>query len=240
MEEFIVEDKEYLDEAKKTGKIIISGEEHFHLSRVLRMKSGEKILITDGQGLVYKCEIVNVTDTKTFARVINFEMWFNASKREYAIVISLLSSTSKIEFALEKCTELGAREFVIFKSNRSEKTNVRIERLKKVVRSAVKQSLQSYIPPIHIADDLMSVEQISRKYKSKFVMEIMANKRLDEKVKLLPSDQSVIAVIGPEGGLTEEEVKFFCLSGFECLSLGNSRLRSETAAIKVSSLLAAY
>ncbi|MGC8595777.1 MAG: RsmE family RNA methyltransferase [Candidatus Kryptoniota bacterium] len=240
MEEFIVEDKESLEGAYKTGKIIISGEEHFHLSRVLRMRRGEKILVTDGRGLTFRCEVESITGSHTIARIINFERWLNASKREYAIAIAFLSTASKLEFALEKCTELGAREFVIFKSERSEGNRVRVDRLSRIIRSAVKQSLQCYIPVIHIADNLSSVRKISDSYKLRFVMDAAAGEKLDEKIKQLPPEQSVIAVIGPEGGLTEHEVGFFDLAGFERLSLGNSRLRSETAAIKTSSLLAVY
>lgn len=240
MEEFIVEDIKAIDEARKSGSITISGEEHFHLFRVLRMRRGEKILVTDGRGLTFKCEIERITNSETHARVINHEMWLNASRREYAIAISFLSQMVRLEFALEKCTELGAREFTLFSSNRCERRTVRIDRLNKIVRSAVKQSLQSYIPVISIANDLVSLEQMTRKYELRFVLDAGAEERLDEQLKCVPVHQSVIAVIGPEGGLSEGEVDFFVKAGFKCMSLGNSRLRSETAAIKASSLLAVY
>ena len=164
----------------------------------------------------------------------------NSSLRECCIGLSVLKPISKLEFAIEKCTELGASRLVLFNSERSKKANLRSDRLKSIVISAVKQSLQSKIPELAIEKDLENVASQSYVYEEKFVLHEKSNDMVNDYLLGLKKSSSVIALVGPEGGFSDAEVDFLIGKGFKSFSVGKSRLKSETAAIKIASLLAVY
>jgi len=270
MEQFFFEPENRAIISTGVDTIAIKGEEHFHLSRVLRAKIGEKIFATDGKGVTCLCEIRQIGKDTSTCKVVQEFRNMNSSRRPFCIGMAVLKPVSKLEFAIEKCTELGARNFMLFNTERSERVSLRIERLTDIVRSAVKQSLQSIIPELAIAKNLSewildesaygivkscstnlpygivdrySGEEVamqSRVYEEKFVLHEKSDHAVEEYLSKLSSETSVIALIGPEGGFSEKEIDFLNDKGFKSVSVGKSRLRSETAAIKIASMLAAY
>ena len=239
MEQFIFRnDNLSINGGKKV--IVIDSSEHFHLARVLRVKVGERILVTNGSGKTFLCAVREIGKEKSICEAIEEYQDLNASIREYCIGMAVLKPVSKVELALEKCTELGAREFVLFNSERSEKGNPRIERLRGIVKSAVKQSLQSYIPNLTVAKNLEEIAAVCSKFGEKIVLHERAEEMIDTYLSHLRKDRPVVALVGPEGGFSENEINFLLANGFKSFLLGKSRLRSETAAIKVASLLGAY
>jgi 16S rRNA (uracil1498-N3)-methyltransferase len=164
----------------------------------------------------------------------------NSSLREFCIGLAVLKPISKLEFAIEKCTELGASRLMLFNSERSKDINLRFIRLNSVVRSAVKQSLQSKIPELAIAKRLEDVASQGYAYEEKIVLHEKSNDMVDDYLSGLKKRTSVIALVGPEGGFSGNEINFLIGKGFKSFSIGKSRLRSETATIKIASLLAVY
>lgn len=240
MEQFIFSPENRSRNSAGEDVIAIKGEEHFHLSRVLRVRIGENIFASDGNGLTCLCVIQHIGKDTSTCRVVEEFLEMNSSRRQFCIGMAVLKPVSKLEFAIEKCTELGARSFMLFNTERSEKVSLRIERLTGIVRSAVKQSLQSIIPELAIGKNLEEVSVRSHVYEEKFVLHEKSNRFVNEYLSKLNAETSAIALVGPEGGFSEKEIDFLNDKGFKSVSVGKSRLRSETASIKIASLLATY
>jgi 16S rRNA (uracil1498-N3)-methyltransferase len=240
MEQFIFQVENLTRDSDDNDVITIKGEEHFHLSRVLRAKIGDKVLATDGKGMTCLCVIQQIEKDASTCGVVEEFREMNSSRRRFCIGMAVLKPISRLEFAIEKCTELGARNFLLFNTERSDKVNLRVERMAGVVRSAVKQSLQSIFPELAIVKNLEEVAAQSHVYQEKFVLHEKSNRMVGEYLSRLNEETSVIALIGPEGGFSEKEIDFLIARGFKSISVGKSRLRSETAAVKIASLLATY
>ena len=240
MEQFIFESKNHLKNSVGVDVITIEGEEHFHLFRVLRAKVGDKILATDGKGKTCLCVIQRIGKTSSTCKVAEEYSELNSSSRKFWIGMAALKPVSKLETAIEKCTELGARGFLLFNTERSETINLRVDRMAGIIRSAVKQSLQSIIPELAIIKNLEEVATRSHAYEGKLVLHEKSNDAVEGYLTELNKDRTVIALVGPEGGFSDKEISFLAEKGFRSVSIGKSRLRSETAAIKIASLLGVY
>jgi len=240
MEQFIFAPGNRKRYADGRDVIRIEGEEHFHLSRVLRAKVGDKVLATDGRGVTCLCVIQQIGEEASTCTVAEEFHEMNSSRRRFSIGMTPLKPVSKLEFAIEKCTELGARKFLLFNTERSERVNLRAQRMAGIMRSAVKQSLQSIIPELSIAQDLGEVPAQSGDYELKFVLHEKSDIMIGEYLSKINANSSAIALVGPEGGFSEKEIGILTQEGFKSVSVGKSRLRSETAAIKAASLLALY
>lgn len=240
MEQFIFEDGNLSAQTGGKRILIIEGEEHFHLSRVLRVRIGESILATNGKGTTCLCAVADIDRSKSVCEVMEEYHDLNCSLRRYCIGMAMLRPLSKLELAIEKCTELGASRFVLFNCERGESAHPRPDRLRAIIRSAVKQSLQSRIPELTIVGNLKEAVAASESFDRKMVLHEKAVEAIDIDTMLPDGTESVVAYVGPEGGFSENEIQFLLQNGFRSLSVGKARLRSETAAMKVSSLLATY
>ncbi len=239
MEQFIYKDENLSTEAGGKRNVVIDGDEHFHLSRVLRVRPGEKILVTNGAGKTLMCIVSTIVKSSTVCEVVEEYSDFNLSPREFCIAMALLKPMSKLEIALEKCTELGTRRFLLFNSERSESAKPRLKRLQTIVRSAVKQSLRSRIPELTFVENLELAAADGRSFEDKLVLHEKSGNMIGDYVHRMKKERSAIALIGPEGGFSENEIAFLTENGYESLCLGGARLRSETAAITVASLFSA-
>jgi len=239
MEEFLFRIETLTTDTTGHRVLSIDGEEHFHLCRVLRFKVGDQVLATDGMGTAFLCAIMSMNQKRTLCRVISTIENLNAGLRNYRIGIAMLKPFSKVELALEKCTEIGAESFIVFNCERSGKSLPRLDRLNSILRSATKQSLQSRVPRVEFrnsVEDLVSSNLFSRR----IVLHEKSDQDAAEFLTVIGRREPVVALIGPEGGFTDSEVSFLKKNAFVELSLGKSRLRSETAAIKIASLLSVY
>lgn len=220
--------------------VVIDGAESFHLHRVLRTRTGEKILATDGDGKTLLCVVTSIGKDRIVCEVVEEYDNLNAPPREFCIAMASLKPMSKVETALEKCTELGARQFLLFNSERSESVMLRLERLQGIIKSAVKQSLRSRIPEIKFAPNLEEAAVHGRSYDKKLVLHEKARDMISGPDNRIATGVSAIALIGPEGGFSENEIAFLVENGYESLSFGNGRLRSETAAIAAATILSTF
>jgi 16S rRNA (uracil1498-N3)-methyltransferase len=239
MEQFIFNGDNLKTGADGKKTVVLIGNEHFHLSRVLRVRPGEKVLATDGCGKTLLCVVNVIGKGETECEVVEEFDKLNSPPREFCIAVSLLKPMSKLEFALEKCTELGAGSFLLFNSERSEKIRPRLDRLEGIIRSAVKQSLRSCLPGLKFVESLAEAAAFGRSYGERIVLHEKSGNLIKNHVLQMKTDSTAIALIGPEGGFSEMEIASLTENGYKDFSLGKTRLRSETAAIAIASLLSA-
>lgn len=201
-----------------------------HAAKVLRLREGDKIHVTDGEGRIYLCEIRSLSKNGLSAEITETEL-IAADKPHITVVLGLIKKRDRLEFALEKCTELGANAFIVFRGDHSEKEKVRTERLESAVLSAAKQSLRAWLPPVTVCGSLdEALENVPE-----MAGILMADETESPGNVNLSADVSgrseLILVIGPEGGFSERERKLLEKLNSEKVSLGSYRLRAETAAI---------
>jgi 16S rRNA (uracil1498-N3)-methyltransferase len=232
----------YTDKKNISGtSLIIKGDESKHLLKVLRKSKGEEIFVTDGERNLYKAVITEINKDKIKCEIK--ERLYNVNEPEIHVTIyqSLLKNPSRFEFVLEKAAELGVYEITpLITHNVINKEQDKQIRWQQIVLSAIKQSQRCLLPkvnhPLNFADVLKIPEKNDLKIiadERNFVNSICA----DELKRLTTGKRPVSLLIGPEGGFTPEEIEIAVKSGFSILSLGERKLRSETAAIAVMSIV---
>lgn len=207
----------------------LNPEESKHCVRVLRLAEGEEVSLVDGRGNWYN-GVVALADAKG-CRVECLEKIENYGRRNFHLHLAVAPTKNidRIEWMLEKCTEMGVDEITMLNTNHSERKVVKDERLEKVVVAAMKQSLKAYLPKLNPMTDFKSFV-VSCRETQKFIAHCNEGEkqRLD---KLYRPGCDVVVLIGPEGDFSEEEVKIAREAGFVAITLGESRLRTETAGI---------
>ncbi len=212
-----------------THKIIVQGEECNHIRRVMRHKAGDEIYITNGTGSIFKTEINKTEKDFTEAQIIE-EYKFENKLRNIYFCIPKLRIPGKLEIALEKCTELGITNFIIFESDRTVSRGDKTDRWKKIITEGMKQSLRSYLPVLSI---VKSLKDIKSNKGEKILFSQNAEKKFSK--NYLRNDSIYYLIFGPEGDFTANEINLFVNEKF--YNLDGFRLRSETAIIKCASLL---
>jgi len=211
------------------NNLIIEGDEFAHLSKVMRHRVGEKLFVTDGCGKIYTTEIQTIE--KTFAEVEITGT--QASENHFENIffcIPKLKNPERFEFALEKCVELGITNFIIFESERTVAKSNKIERWEKILLSAMKQSLRSFLPKIV---NVTSFTELVTYEGKKIVFEQNAEKELSA---FQPgAKEYYYFIFGPEGGLSDTELK--SVDESHLFRLTKNRLRSETAVMVAAAQL---
>ena len=212
------------------GRHILSEEESGHCLRVLRMREGDTVYLTDGRGNMHSARIVSASPGRCVVEI--FETIREYGKRPYALTMAVAptKNNDRYEWFLEKATEIGVNRVVPVITGRSERRVFKAERGAKVITGAVKQSLKAYHPVI---DGTATFDEVVKMafQGDKFIAwcgESPGKKPLKEVA--VPGRDTFI-LIGPEGDFSPEEVSLACSHGFTEVSLGESRLRTETAAI---------
>jgi 16S rRNA (uracil1498-N3)-methyltransferase len=211
------------------NEIIIDGENLSHVSKVMRHKAGDTIFVTDGKGNIYESVIKMIGRDALTSKPIKTIRHDN-TKRNLFFCIPKLKNPDRFEFALEKCVELGVTNFIIYESKRTVSRGDKLIRWNKILISAMKQSLQSYLPEIKTAT---SLQEIFSYEGEKIGFEQKTENDLSS-LKILPS-VNYYFVFGPEGGLDRKELDLF--NPANLYNIAENRLRSETAIIKAASLL---
>lgn len=214
-------------ECVQEDRLILDGQEAVHAVKVMRHREGDQIFVTDGAGNLYKGKIKSISNREVTLTI-------HESKREsqdiprIKIAMGILKKRDRMEFAAEKCTELGTGGFILFKSDHSEKTKVRRDRIENTVLSAMKQSQRLWLPEVEI---LESFDELIEK-KGEGVHIIVADQDSENRELMIPEGcKELILVAGPEGGLSSREQALWKKSGADSLWLGEKRLRAETAAV---------
>jgi 16S rRNA (uracil1498-N3)-methyltransferase len=225
----------YIDPGAAKGSGIELDEENSrHVIQVLRMKTGESLHLTDGKGQFLTARIVSDNKKRCRVEVQNRE-FSSPSERQVVIGISLLKNTSRFEWFLEKATEIGISRIIPLICKRTEKEKFRQERLKGICISAMLQSRQAWLP---VLDEAVYFEKIlgSLEAEKKFIGYCDTSVERTSLATLAPFNNACI-LIGPEGDFTSEEFQLASRLGFQPVSLGETRLRTETAGIVSAVLL---
>lgn len=204
-------------------------EEAQHCLRVLRLTEGDEILLTDGKGCFYKATISRAHPKHCEVAVQS--SWRQPPLWNFRIHIAVAPTKNmdRMEWFVEKATEIGIDEITCLNCRFSERREIKIARLEKIVVSAVKQSKKATLPMLNGMTDFK--EFVKRPFDGrKFIAHCNESEKFLLKDLYHPGENALI-LIGPEGDFSEEEVKEALNQGFEPISLGESRLRTETAAL---------
>ncbi len=228
----------YAETCLFSGDIVtLTGKEHHHATCSCRVKVGEIIAVTDGCGRKVEARIATIDAQILTARIERDLSGYGELSSEIIVALSLIKP-SRYEFAVEKCTELGVRGFVPLVTSHCEIKPGRfnIERLARISLEASKQSGRSWVPMIN---QPVNITELFTRVKGSFFAAVKPADTSAEKVlKNFPEGCTLTLIIGPEGGFTEEELKFMKINGAVFFSLGGLTLRSETAAVAATALAA--
>ncbi|MBT6673571.1 MAG: 16S rRNA (uracil(1498)-N(3))-methyltransferase [Lentimicrobiaceae bacterium] len=208
---------------------VLGVEESKHIIRVLRKTENDEILFTDGKGFFYECRITDANPKRCVIEVINKEEGMDIYGCKLHIAIAPTKNITRLETFLEKATEIGIQDITPLICHQSERKEVKIERLQKIIISAMKQSLKSKLPKLNNA---IKFEQFVKNdfLGQKFIAYIDNGVKMQLSDCMKPNEDTLI-LIGPEGDFSKEEVKLATSLGYIPVSLGKSRLRTETAGI---------
>ncbi len=224
---------------RSSSQVFLSGEEHHHLSRVARIKPKQKVWLFDSLGVSYLAQVEDINKEKTKLYILQR---FEAELPSVKITLAqALVRFKKMEFILQKATELGIAVFLPVVTSRSvvkikEKEDNRKVRWQKIARAAAKQSQRALLPlildPLPLERLLKDREEALKLFlsenKGKYLKEVLISS-LSNSPPSIPS--SLIILVGPEGGWSQQEEKKILDSGYQAISLGQYVLRTETAAL---------
>lgn len=204
-------------------------EESNHLVRVLRMKTNDVVHFTDGKGFFYDCKIVDANPRKC---VVSIEKKYEGKGRNkffLQIGIAPTKNNTRFEWFLEKSTEIGIDTITPLICEHSERKEVKVDRLNRVITAAIKQSIKAFHPKLENQQTFNSF--IKQPFDGqKFIAYVDVENELSLSKAYLPGNNALV-LIGPEGDFSPEEIELAKRNGFVPINLGQSRLRTETAGI---------
>lgn len=223
----------------KQGDYSLPEIEAKHCSRVLRKDTGDKINIIDGEGTLYFCTIVDCSKKDCTVEVNSTTENFGAHHYNLHIAIAPTKNIDRIEWFLEKSTEIGINTISFINCDNSERKIIKEERLEKVIVSAMKQSLKAFKP------NIIGMERFSNFIKQDFKTDQLYIAHCNEDIEKIHlkniatnnQNKEIIILIGPEGDFSPSEIEEAISKGFKPISLGESRLRTETAALYSTSVI---
>ena len=210
------------------SQFTLNPEESRHIVKVLRRKEGDILHIANGKGYLFKAKILLADPKKCKVEVVSSDKEHH-KKHWLHLVVAPTKMNDRYEWFLEKATEIGVDEITPVICERSERKTVKRERLEKVVQSAMKQSLRTYLPKLNEAVPLKSFLE-SDQTGLLFIAHCEEQEKMELKRRIAP-DKNITILIGPEGDFSHREIEKAYGRGFLPVSLGRSRLRTETAAI---------
>jgi 16S rRNA (uracil1498-N3)-methyltransferase len=206
----------------------LSEETSRHIVQVLRMIEGEKLLITNGRGDIITSTLLSAN--KKSAPVAVIEKSFSPGRPKKIIIgISLIKSKNRFEWFLEKATEIGVSEIIPIICERTEKQHFRLDRMRNILISAMLQSEQAWFPVLHQPTKYQEIIVESR-FKNKYITHCIKDQRKLTVSDLIINDDQLV-LIGPEGDFSNDEIEAAIRNKFIPLSLGETRLRTETAGL---------
>ena len=211
------------------GQNFLDKEESAHAIRVLRMKQGNDLTIVDGQGGFYLSKITNANPNQCVFEIIEKKENFGKRNCFLHIAFAPTKNMDRTEYFLEKATEIGIDEITFLNCEKSERRILKIERTEKIVVSAMKQSIKAFLPKLNEITDFKKFIQ-SQNAGSKFIAHCNEGEKISFK-DVVRNNKNILILIGPEGDFSSDEIKFANENGYISITLGNSRLRTETAGI---------
>jgi len=207
----------------------LSEEESKHAARVLRLDMGDEIILTDGKGNWMTSEIINPHPKRCVVQVKKTKSNYNNKPYELHMAVAPTKNINRFEWYLEKATEIGIDVIIPFRTEHSERKEIKWTRLQKVITSAMKQSLKAWHP--YLKEMTKFKDLISQDFDGKKLMAWCEAAKSERIEKYVEAGEKVLLLIGPEGGFSPEEVSEAKEKGFQMVSISSSRLRTETAAV---------
>ncbi len=214
----------------------LSEEESKHLVRVLRKKQGDELTLTDGKGMIFQGVILEANPKKASIKIIS-KKTAETDTFHIHLAIAPTKSPERMEWMVEKITEIGFHEMTLLETENSERSYLKTDRLEKKIISACKQSIKFHIPKLNgnigFKDLIKSNDYIDYQKFIAYVDENHQHHLLD----LAKPNRNYLILIGPEGDFDPKEIEKAMESGFKPVSLGKSRLRTETAGLAAIQML---
>ena len=213
--------------------IILEKEEMIHCTKVLRKKVNDIVFIVDGAGSLFYSQIIDISSDKCYLKILKKEII--KRKINVHLIICPTKNHKRIEWMMEKVVEIGVCRVTFMVCKNSVRHKINLDRLNKIALSAMKQTKNAFLPQI---DDCMFFEEIFEIIDSneKYIAHLN-NKNTVHLYSNLKNYKSRCILIGPEGDFTSDEVNYSLKKGFEEVSLGSSRLRTETSGIVSATIL---
>ncbi|MEI6696791.1 MAG: 16S rRNA (uracil(1498)-N(3))-methyltransferase [Bacteroidota bacterium] len=213
----------------KSSLYTLDKEESTHCVRVLRLKEGSLIHLTDGKGNLFKAQLLSADPKECLAEIIETIPEFGKRAFYLHIAIAPTKNIDRFEWFLEKATEIGIDEITPLYCEHSERNIIKPERLQKIITSALKQSLKTYHPVLNEAVKFNHFIQSTFESK-KYIAHCEENEKTPFQTACQKGENALI-LIGPEGDFSNTEIKNAIANNYLPISLGDSRLRTETAGI---------
>ena len=212
-----------------TENFTFDREESKHIVKVLRKQEGDILHVTNGLGFIFTVEIVIGMDTKCQVKIISAEKQKPLNYKLH-LAVAPTKMNDRYEWFLEKATEIGVTSITPIICERSEKKHIKSDRFEKIIQSASKQSLQSYCP---ILNEAISLKEFIKNNSNKGTLLIAHCEETDKKSlkNMIKKGDEITLLIGPEGDFSDNEIKLAIENGYIPVTLGETRLRTETAAI---------
>lgn len=211
--------------------VIINNEEQQHIVKVLRMKSGEEIFVTDGKGNLAKGNLV-FEGKKVHLEILEIKENLPNFSPQLHIAIAPTKNIDRIEFFVEKAVEMGISEITFLQTEKTERKNISIEKLTKQAISASKQSLRFHFPKVN---EFTKFSDFIKEVHPETTFVAHCNENLERiELKDIQTQENITFLIGPEGDFSDKEIQLLAEKGVKAVSLGNQRLRTETAGIFVA------
>ena len=213
----------------------LPAEEAAHAIRVLRLQAGDEVTLTDGKGNFYRAEISAASGKRCLVNILETlpqePLWLG----HLHIAMAPTKNMDRTEWFAEKATEIGFDELTFLNCRFSERKVIKTERIQKILVSAIKQSLKARLP---LLNEMTDFDKFVRQpfNGQKFIAHCYEGEKPLLK-DILKQGEDALVLIGPEGDFSEEEVKTAVAQGFQPVSLGRSRLRTETAALVACHIL---
>jgi len=227
----------YISDLKiNSSNVQIDSIDEINHLKALRIKDNELIMATNGRGI--SCEgYIKKINNKLFIEIKKYyEINFNENKTETSILLGLLSNKERLEFALEKSVELGVNNIFLFKTKFSNNNKINLDRLNKKIISSLKQCKRTKLPKIFILNSIEEILKFAQFFNYIYIADIDGENLSKINLNIKP-----LVAVGPEGGFSKEEIIYLTnLLSSKRISLGQRRLRSETALINMLSLLNHY
>jgi 16S rRNA (uracil1498-N3)-methyltransferase len=210
------------------NSFVFDKEESKHIIKVLRKKESDILFVTNGLGFLFKTEIVLASDSKCTVNILSFEKQ-EPSKFQLHLAVAPTKMNDRYEWFLEKVTEIGIDEITPIICEHSERKVIKTDRFQKIIESAMKQSLHYYIPKLN--EPITYKEFIKKDFSTqKFIAHCEETNKKSLKNEIKPNE-NVLILIGPEGDFSVKEIQMALDNKYIPVSLGKTRLRTETAAV---------
>ena len=224
----------FIIDSIENGICFLTESESRHAIKVLRMKNKDELAIINGMGLYGEGEIIDSNPKKTKIQIHELKK----IKKPVTLTLAFCptKNSDRNKLIIEKATEIGVTDFFPIISQNSERRKLNVDKFEKVLISSIKQSQRFWLPIIHPAEKFNDFIKNYFSYKLKF----LAHCKEEEKIQLKENSNSLesqVILIGPEGDFTLEEIKLAKANNYKMISLGNNRLRTETACIAAVTLM---